>query len=161
MLALTRKVEYALIAMCHLTGKARDVLCSAREISDHHQLPVALLMNVLKDLSQAGLVRSVRGAAGGYALARPAIENTLSELIEAVEGPVKFVRCADADEPGHEPCDIAGSCIVRAPLIRVHERLKDYLSGISLAELANGGPAPLTQLHVQRIGPDEPTNLPR
>ncbi len=67
MLTLTRKTEYGLIAMCHLARIGRKVV-SARDIAEEHNVPLALLMNVLKKLNRAGLVNSVRGARGGYVL---------------------------------------------------------------------------------------------
>ncbi|MEW6250870.1 MAG: Rrf2 family transcriptional regulator, partial [Planctomycetota bacterium] len=61
MLTLTRKTEYALIAVCHLTRVGQKVV-SARDIAEEHSVPLPLLMNVLKRLNRTGHVNSVRGA---------------------------------------------------------------------------------------------------
>ena len=68
MLGLSRKVDYALIGLAYLAERAGRI-SSAREIADVCRLPVALLMNILKSLHQRGILRSVRGAAGGYQVA--------------------------------------------------------------------------------------------
>jgi len=142
MLALTKRTEYALIAVGHL---ARQVggLCSAREIADRFGLKTPLLTNVLKSLHQNGLLHSVRGASGGYRLAGDALQLTLLDVVEAVEGPVRIVSCADG--AGEDSCDLHGTCPIRRPLTRVHELLKEFLDRVSVAELAAGGDG-LTEL---------------
>lgn len=138
MLALTRRAEYALIAMCHLARVGSRVV-SAREIADRHGMPLPLLMNVLKSLTQSGLVRSIRGSHGGYSLAGLAGDVTLSDLVEAMEGPIRLVRCVG--QPHAEAtCDISANCRLRAPILRVHERLKRFLDTITIADLAFDGP---------------------
>ena len=92
MLALTKKTEYALIALTCLS-RAEDRWVSAREIAGQYKVPLPLLMNIMKTLTQRGIVRSVRGARGGYVLALPPAEITLEKLILAVEGPVCLTQC--------------------------------------------------------------------
>ena len=82
MLSLTKKTEYALIACCYLARVNRGVV-SARDIAQQHSVRVPLLMNVLKVLNQRGLLKSARGARGGYTLAVPADELSLARVIEA------------------------------------------------------------------------------
>lgn len=147
MFSLTRKTEYALIAMWHLARSEGEV-CSARDVAERYSIPVTLLMNVLKTLQRKGLVKSTRGANGGYKLARPADQVSLEHLIETVEGPFRLVRCADdvrglardgqpgADASGAGPCDLAGNCPIQHPLLRLHERLRRFLAGVTVADLA-------------------------
>src|SRR5262245_7205595 len=114
MLALTKKTEYALIALCHLSRSGED-LVSARDIADRHMAKLPLMMNVLKLLNQKGLLRSVRGASGGYRLGEVPDRITLARLIEAVEGPVRLVRCISHPEAGDgdRGCELIGTCPVR------------------------------------------------
>ncbi|MCB9857454.1 MAG: Rrf2 family transcriptional regulator [Phycisphaerales bacterium] len=135
MLSLTRKTDYALIALCHLAGQPNRV-CTAREIAEQHSLPQSLLMNVLKSLSQSDLVDSTRGAKGGYRLGKGPTEITLSAIISAVEGPVKFVQCASHQEGDDPACDIMESCPIRGPVQVIQHRLEAFLAGIVLADLA-------------------------
>ncbi|MBK8914843.1 MAG: Rrf2 family transcriptional regulator [Phycisphaerales bacterium] len=135
MLSLTKKAEYALIAMYHLARAEADAVWSARDISIRHGVPLPLLMNVLKTLHRAGLVRSTRGARGGYTLDRPAVSISLAEVIEAVEGPVALVECV-GEADAHGGCDLADSCPIRAPIARIHARLRQVLADVSLADVA-------------------------
>ncbi len=134
MLTLTRKTEYALIAVCHLARVGEKVV-SARDIAEEHAVPLPLLMNVLKKLNRTGHVNSVRGARGGYVLKVKPEEFSLADLIEAVEGPVRFVRCSDTSGGGR-PCARTGLCFIRSAVLKVHEKMRKFLSGVTIAEIA-------------------------
>lgn len=137
MLTLTKKTEYALIASCHLANVDDDQPVSAREMAEAYNIRLPLMMNTLKALSQAGILRSQRGVQGGYALIRSPERITLAQLIEAVEGPPKLVRCASKPSQDVVVCELMESCPVRSPLARVHKRFVHFLSGVTLAELAD------------------------
>ena len=135
MLALTKKTDYALIALSHLAKQPGGIV-SAREIARVYHLPLPILTNILKMLAQTGVLISVRGASGGYGLARPAEAITLHELIAAIEGPFQFVRCVIAEpEPGQNSCDLESSCPLRLPAHRIRERLKEFLENMTLSEI--------------------------
>lgn len=133
MLTLTRKTEYALIAACHLAREGGRTI-SAREIALRHKVSLPLLMNVMKALHQGGILRSVRGARGGYALARDPRSLTLAELIQSIEGPVRLVRCAGENES--VDCELRDCCSLRGPLLRVHENFQKFLAALTVAALA-------------------------
>ena len=154
MLALTRKTDYALIALAHLAKQPGGVV-SAREIADIYKLPLPILTNILKTLSQAGIVISERGSMGGYGLAKPAGAITLHELISAIEGPFQFVRCVLSErETGQSSCDLEPSCPIRLPAQRIRKRLKSFLENVTLAELMDDEG---TAGEANRV---EPTRLP-
>ena len=134
MLTLTRKTEYALIAVCHLARVGQKVV-SARDIAEQHAVPLPLLMNVLKRLNRTGHVTSVRGAHGGYVLAVPPETVSLAGLIEAVEGPVSLVRCVSAPN-GRRLCMRMDVCTIRHSVAKVHEQLRRFLSDVSVADIA-------------------------
>jgi len=137
MLALTKKTDYALIALAHLSKRTGGVI-SARELGQLSHVPLPILTNILKTLAQAGLVVSERGAAGGYTLARSASSITLHELINTVEGPFQFVQCVpDESEPHKAPCELESCCAIRQPAHRVHDRMKEFLESVTLAELVD------------------------
>lgn len=142
MLSLTKKTEYALIAVSHLARQGPGKVVSARDIHEQHGVPLPLLMNVLKKLNHAGLVHSVRGARGGYSLARGPDRFSLTELIEAVEGPVQLVRCADLNK-GNRKCALTRACPIQRAVHRVHHRMRDFLNEVTIAEIAfDGSEAP-------------------
>src|SRR5262249_29390380 len=122
--------------LSHLASNGSSV-ATARAISDKYHIPPSLLMNILKELAQAGFVRSVRGAKGGYVLAVEPSEITLHELILALEGPIELVRCVDpVNKDGSASCDLMDVCPVSRPVRRVHERLEQFLKEVTLAEIA-------------------------
>ncbi|HOB75516.1 MAG TPA: Rrf2 family transcriptional regulator [Phycisphaerae bacterium] len=139
MLSLTRKTDYALIALAHMAQTPEDC-CSAREIASRYGVPLPLLMNILKLLTRQGLAKSARGPRGGYTLAVLPSEITLYDVIRAVEGPVQLVQCADHHSRGSSEavkttCGLISSCPVYSPIQLVHNKLIEFLSGVSLADV--------------------------
>ena len=137
MLTLTRKTEYAMIAVCHLAREGNKTV-SARDIAETHGMPLPLLMNVLKKLNRTGHVSSVRGARGGYTLAVPPEQFTLEDLIAAVEGPVHLVRCTNPDRNGRR-CTLPHACPIQGAVRKVHKRLCEFLATVTMADLAFDG----------------------
>lgn len=135
MLALTKKTDYALIAVSHM-ALAGDRVSSAREMANLYQLSLSLLMNVLKVLTRKGLIRSTRGSKGGYVLAHEAKNITMHRLIVAVEGPLRLARC-NARGRGHDDdCDLVETCPIRSPVRKVQQKLEEFLDSTTLAEIA-------------------------
>ncbi len=158
MLALTKRTEYALIALHYMIEQgaiADDAKnfgshppASAREIAERYQMPLPLLMNILKKLSQEGVLVSLRGAKGGYALAIDPHKMTLARLIEVLEAPVCLVDCAvvkrDAEGNVIQPdCKINDRCPVRGPLRGLHGKLVEFLTSVSLHDICSHGIQPM------------------
>ena len=135
MFALTRKTDYGIIALSHMARRPGEV-CTARDIAERYHLSQALLMNVLKCLGHSDLLVSTRGVKGGYQLARPAEDTTLTEIISAVEGPIHFVQCAGDEPDGPSACDLICTCPVSRPIRKVHDKLVGFLNQITLAQIA-------------------------
>ena len=136
MIALTRKSDYALIVLARL-AQSPGLVCSARGISDQYRIPLPLLMNIMKQLTSSGFLESVRGAHGGYRLGPDTAQMSLKDLIVALEGPIRFVQCAtevDADQA----CSQSPWCPVQAAVLRVHDRLEQFLAEVPLAEIIGG-----------------------
>ena len=133
MLSLTRKTDYALLALGRLAGEPGQVL-SAREIAEQFGVSLPLLMNVLKQLSSA--VQSIRGARGGYVLARPAEDISLAELIDATEGPARLAPCVGT-QAKEDCCDLGQDCPVHGSLSWLHVKLQGFLQNITLAEMVS------------------------
>lgn len=144
--ALTRKTDYALVALAVLAKEAagEGQPLSARQIAQRHDLPQALLMNVLKDLHKAGVVCSRRGAGGGYLLCRQPEQISLLQIIEGIEGPVNVALCCeDPDsegDPASEPCPscrVLATCPITSPMQRVNELTRRFLSQLTLKDLTH------------------------
>ncbi|MFO1051580.1 MAG: Rrf2 family transcriptional regulator [Planctomycetota bacterium] len=156
MFRITKKADYAVFILAYMAQKADqhglEHLVSAQELSSLSSLNKSLVANLLKDLTKAGILGSVRGARGGYHLARPATEICFEEILRVVEGPFTFVECAQdrleieqhshangqhADgHHNHDQCTLSPLCGSRGPLLVLHARIINMLRGLSLAELS-------------------------
>ena len=107
---------------------------SVRDIAERTGLPQPYLEQILLALKGAGLVRSKRGVGGGYVLARPPAEISLSEIIAAVDGPIV---AGDFGEPHQNgACDHEGQCVLLAIWAEVGDHMRRYLDQITLADIA-------------------------
>lgn len=151
MIGLTRKTDYALVALARLAdpesppaslrkGLAPPLQCpvSVRKIAKEYDLPLPQMMNVFKALQKAGLVRSVRGPRGGYFLADQPDQIRLISVVEAIEGPIQLTLCCDAETATpNEPClcTITHRCPITTAIHRVNQRLAAFLSTITIQDL--------------------------
>jgi Rrf2 family protein len=138
MLRLSKKADYALIAMKHLALRADRGSSSAREIAGLYGVPIELMAKVLQRLVQKGLLDSHQGTRGGYKLARMPSQISVADVIQAIEGPVTVTACTT--EEGQ--CEQFSKCNVRDPLFRVRERILAALGECTIAELASDPPMP-------------------
>lgn len=141
MLRLSKKSDYALIAMKHLaTRPDGGASSSAREISESYDIPLELLAKVLQRLVRARLLVSVQGTRGGYRLGRSAQLISVADVIQAVDGPVTVTACSDTDHN----CDQFNKCSIRDPLWKIKNRILESLNTVSVAEMAADADAPPT-----------------
>jgi Rrf2 family protein len=131
---VSAKVDYAIRAMIELAAAEPGGPTKGDRVAQAQEIPIKFLENILTDLRQAGLVRSQRGAEGGYWLARPAAEITVADVIRAVEGPIANVR-------GVRPDDVqyTGSAVpLRDVWLALRASLRSVLETVTLADLARG-----------------------
>lgn len=138
MLSLTKKTEYALIALGYL-AEHRNQTVSAREIAEAFNMPAALVMNILKTLHHANFLSSTRGTKGGYRLVADLGKLNMHDLIEVLEGPVRLAECViienEAGGCGEGHCKIGRGCPIQAPIQALHSRLVGFLRDVSLGEV--------------------------
>jgi Rrf2 family protein len=132
MLRLSKKADYALLAMRHLAARADREAVSARELAETYDIPSELLAKVLQKLVRARLLESHQGIRGGYGLARPAGAVSVAEVIQAIDGPLTVTACSEEDHS----CDQYAKCGIRDPLWRIKDRIVSALAATSVAELA-------------------------
>ena len=133
MLRLSKKSDYALMAMRHLALRGdRGASASAREISEAYDIPLELLAKVLQRLVRTKLLVSVQGTRGGYRLGRPATGISVADVIQAVDGPVTVTACS----PNDHACDQYTKCSIRDPLWKIKGRILEMLSTVTVAEMA-------------------------
>ena len=132
MLRLSKKADYALMAMKHLANRSDTSSSSAREIAEQYDIPVELMAKVLQRLARRNLLVSHQGTRGGYRLSRAAAAISVADIIQAIDGPLTVTACStDA-----ENCDQYGKCSVRDPLWRIKDRILSALATCSLQEVA-------------------------
>jgi Rrf2 family protein len=142
---ISAKTDYAVRALLMLTQAQADGAgtVSADTLAEQQQLPRKFLEAILADLRRAGLVSSVRGAAGGYRLARPAKEISLGAVFRAVDGPLAEVRGLRPHETTYE----GAASNLPVVWVAVRASLRRVLDEVSLAEVLSGRlPA-----HVRRL----------
>ena len=132
---VSAKADYALRACIELAAAEGEGHVKGERIAQAQEVPVKFLENILGDLRHAGLVRSQRGAEGGYWLARPASEITLAEVIRAVEGPLANVRGVRPDSITYQ----GAAEPLRDVWIAVRASLRSVLEAVTLADVASGG----------------------
>lgn len=130
MLRISKMTDYGILAMVEL-GRDGGIL-SAQRLSERIHVETPTVSKVLKLLAQAGLVRSSRGANGGYQVARSAGEINVAEVIAAIEGPIAMTECSV--EQGL--CSVEHSCSMRSNWQRISLAVSDALQKVSLAEMS-------------------------
>jgi Rrf2 family protein len=120
----------ALIELTHRYGDARPT--QSAEIAARQKVPESYLEQLLTTLRRAGFIRSVRGPQGGHALVRDPKEILVSEVVEALEGPIMLSDCLDEDSA----CTKNGGCAQRDMWAAVRDAILGVLSNTTIAELA-------------------------
>jgi len=92
---LSRKSDYALRAVRHLSTLSKDQLGSINSISEAERVPREFLAKILKDLTRGGVLKSFQGVTGGYRLAKPAKDVSFLNIIEIIDGPLRVSLATD------------------------------------------------------------------
>lgn len=146
MLRLSKKTDYALMAMKHLALLGDRGSASAREIAEQYDIPVELMAKVLQRLARQGLLSSHQGTRGGYELAKASALISVADVIQAVDGPLTVTACSVHDHN----CGQYMKCNVRDPLWRIKDRIVAALGMCSLAEMANDASPDLVPVDLTR-----------
>ena len=134
MLRLSKKADYALMAVRHLALQTEPTSTSAREIAEQYDIPIELMAKVLQRLVRAGLLISTQGTRGGYTLSRPSSVISVADVIQAIDGPFTVTACSTEK---HD-CEQYSKCSIRDPLWQIRERIAETLGMVSMAEMAAG-----------------------
>jgi FeS assembly SUF system regulator len=147
MLRLSKLTDYSTVAMAHF-ARHPDRIHAAAELAAAIGVAMPTASKILKMLARANLLRSVRGAKGGYVLSRPPGEISIAEVIEAMEGAIGVTECSAM--PGL--CAQEGSCSIRGNWQRINRVIRDALGQMTLAELAQPAFKPVN-LNARRARP--------
>jgi Rrf2 family protein len=131
---ISAKVDYAVRAAVELAAATGEKPVKAERIGTAQGIPVNFLENILSELRHAGIVRSHRGAEGGFRLAKPANQVTVADVIRAVEGPLASVRGGPPEEITYAG---ASESLLRV-WIAVRVSLRNVAERVTLADVASG-----------------------
>lgn len=131
MLRISKLADYGTVVMVYLAKHAQD-LCNARDIALHTHLTVPTVSKILKRLTGAGLLTSVRGATGGYRLQRPATEISVSQIIFALEEHKGITECSLSPNE----CSLQGVCHIQGNWRLISHAIETALESVSLEALS-------------------------
>jgi Rrf2 family protein len=131
---ISAKADYAIRALAELAADDSERPVKGELLATAQDIPLNFLENILRELRRAGIVRTQRGAEGGYLLARDPAKITLAEILRAVEGPLAAVQGTRPDELEYEG---AAASLVDV-WIAVRANLRAVLEKVTLADVAGG-----------------------
>lgn len=132
MIRLSRLTDYGIVLMSFMASRPQSVV-TARELSELSKLPLPTVSKVLKALCRAELIESYRGVNGGYLLARAPLDIHVTEMIDALEGPIAMTTCS-ITEASH--CQIDEHCPVKSPWQKINLTVRQALSKLSLKDMS-------------------------
>jgi Rrf2 family transcriptional regulator, iron-sulfur cluster assembly transcription factor len=128
---ITRAGEYGVLGLMNLARRSPGRMAMIDEVSRTERIPKSFLAKIFQSLVKAGLVRSIRGAGGGFALAKDPAQVSVLEIIEAIEGKIVFQRCQQLKPD----CDHAGGCALCGLFEQAQDGMKDALLRTTLVDL--------------------------
>lgn len=130
MLRISKLTDYAIVVLS-LMAKASERTFAAGELAERSGIALPTVSKILKSLAKAGIVRSTRGAKGGYHLAHPPHHTTVASVIDALEGPIAITECGVA----HDSCQQAHSCHIRGNWNVINRAVRTALEAVTLTDM--------------------------
>ena len=131
---ITTLAEYGVICALHLARRASEGPITGREMAETERLPGDYVEQILLRMRRAGIVASTRGAHGGYALARPADQISIRDVIEASEMTTFDLHCL-SHPVEEERCSSSHNCSIRPVWMLLQQKIDDVLGGVHLSDL--------------------------
>ncbi|OGQ78283.1 MAG: SUF system Fe-S cluster assembly regulator [Deltaproteobacteria bacterium RIFOXYA12_FULL_58_15] len=148
MLRLSKLADYAMVLILQ-AGQEGPRIHTARSLAHMCRLPLPTANKVLKKLTRAGLMLSVRGSSGGYALTRALDEIPVVEVLTAINGQPALTECTELNANG---CDREATCPTRAHWHVINATVMDALGGLSVADLARSPNLLKTSMRTRQAG---------
>jgi Rrf2 family protein len=131
MLQISRQTEYGVRALLDLASFPPGSRLQTSDIAQRQAIPESYLIKIINRLAQVELLQTYRGNEGGIALARPAEQISMLEVIQALEGKINLNVCSR--EPAH--CDISNQCLARPMWAGLQNVFEQYLESLKLSDL--------------------------
>lgn len=136
---LSQKARYALHALIVLAEHGGNEPMMIADIAEEARVPRKFLEQILLDLKRRGIVRSLRGRAGGYLLARPPKAITFAEIIRTIDGPLALSPCVSVTAYHKcEDCADEETCAIRKVLLAARDATAEVLESRTLASAVSG-----------------------
>ena len=133
---VSTKSRYGVAAMLDIAQHCNDGPVALRNVAERQQVSEHYLEQLMSSLRNAGYVRSIRGAQGGYVLAKDPATITVGDIVRAMEGPIAPVDCLLAEKgPANPYCGKSEQCVRRNIWLKMGESIASALDSISLASL--------------------------
>ena len=130
---LTSLSDYAVVLLAAAARYPEGARVSATVLAVETGIPLPTAQKLTGRLAAAGLLRTARGAGGGFKLSRPAHDISLADIVEAVEGPIAMTICVDT---ARHDCVLEGNCAVRPHMGIVNGAVRGALQAVSLEQLS-------------------------
>jgi Rrf2 family protein len=131
MLRISKKTEYAIIALVDMAGNGKEALVTAKDLSDRYNIPREILGKVLQGLAKNNLIDSHQGVKGGYQLVVPLRDINIKTIIQTVDGPIQLVDCAVEDDCN---CGQINYCNIKSPMEFIQSELTKFFNNITLQD---------------------------
>jgi len=135
-MTISTRGRYGVKAMLDLALNFSEDSVTVKSIAERHNIPRKYLEQVLFVLKKAGLVKSVRGPTGGYALAKPPEHITVGDILRALEGDLAPVKCVRQGQ-NREKCIRERQCITKYVWAKIRDEVNRVVDGINLKDLAD------------------------
>ena len=130
MLKITRKVEYALIALRHLQQTEQGQLSSAKSMALEYDIPQELLAKILQRLAKERIVQAIKGPRGGYQILKDPKTVNMTKFFEILEGPIGIMDCYFDSN-----CEQLNGCTIREPINRINDNIRTMFDKMTLADI--------------------------
>lgn len=134
MLKLSKKTEYALMAMKYLALQSNGNFTTAKQISDNYNIPYELVAKVLQKLKKLELLESFQGIKGGYKLNKIPSAITLLQIISAIEPNYQITECLSTDSSVNN-CTHLNCCQIRNPLSKLQKEIDNLFNNTTLDKI--------------------------
>jgi FeS assembly SUF system regulator len=131
MLRVSKLTDYATVVLSYMASHGELRLYTAADLAAESGVALPTVSKILKLLTRASVLKSIRGVKGGYSLAVPAEETTVASIISAIEGPVSITECSS--KTGH--CEQESSCSIRWNWGRINQAIESALDSVTLADM--------------------------
>ena len=132
MFKINRKIEYALIALKHMSLKSPGQLTSAKEICDIYRTPFDPTSRVLQIMVQHEILHAEQGVKGGYQIIKNLTKISMKDLSDIIVGPIEIANCFHHN---YSQCEMTHTCHIIAPMLNLNENINKLFNTVMVSEL--------------------------